>query len=343
VEALSGPGRGPPASLPQGRQAWNGGESSSLQLSELGQGQLEDVTQDQAGQLLQATGSSSPPSLLALQFSSPSQQRAFSSPAGPHAVAAARAREAYASAAEAMQRQQLQLEGSGGDFSLEKSDSLDDWLTSEEAGDASAVGSPTLTNPSHLGREAARAAREASQHSQTQQAQTLGDELASTPHAHVEDLRDGSDFRAVFVEAPLGLTLTKHTSGVAMVTKVTAAGQAERLGVTVGDSLVGVNSQWIQGFEEAMAVLPRTPYPIAIVFRRGIRNLIGRTGSQVVKGSKVLSNPPPRPSCPLPTALHCTVPSPFFPLLLRRSSPRASCRKLASDTRTSPSFARRPI
>jgi hypothetical protein len=100
-------------------------------------------------------------------------------------------------------------------------------------------------------------------------------------------LRDGSDFRAVFVEAPLGLTLTKHSNGVALVTKVAPTGQAERLGVTVCDTLVGINSHWVQGYEEAMSVLPRTPYPIALVFRRGIRNLIGRTGAQVVRGSKV--------------------------------------------------------
>jgi S1-C subfamily serine protease len=103
----------------------------------------------------------------------------------------------------------------------------------------------------------------------------------------VDISRDGTDFRAVFVEAPLGLTLTKGPRGIAVVTKVADGGQAERLGVSVGDTVVGVGSLWVHGFDDVMGVLPKTPYPVALVLRRGLRNMIGRTGAQVVKGSQV--------------------------------------------------------
>ena len=159
----------------------------------------------------------------------------------------------------------------GGDFKVEKSDSLDDWLSGDGLMPPSDASSPDRpTSGGKAGPSAVTATAETS------------------PHSHAVDIsRDGTDFRAVFVEAPLGLTLTKGPRGIAVVTKVADGGQAERLGVSVGDTVVGVGSLWVHGFDDVMGVLPKTPYPVALVLRRGLRNMIGRTGAQVVKGSQV--------------------------------------------------------
>ena len=51
------------------------------------------------------------------------------------------------------------------------------------------------------------------------------------------------DFNVTFSQPPFGLTLTMDRAGYAEVTRVVTGGQAERLGVVVGDHVVTVNDQ----------------------------------------------------------------------------------------------------
>jgi hypothetical protein len=65
----------------------------------------------------------------------------------------------------------------------------------------------------------------------------------------------GADFRVIFAEPPLGLTLTKNFSGSAEVTKLVPNGQAQQFGIAIGDVLVGVGSQWVRGYDDAMLLV----------------------------------------------------------------------------------------
>jgi hypothetical protein len=93
----------------------------------------------------------------------------------------------------------------------------------------------------------------------------------------VEEIIPGRDFRVTFTKTPLGLTLTKSISGTAEVTKVIENGQAFGLDVQVGDILVGVEFSWVRGYDEAMGLLTKAKYPLALVFRRATRKIESRS------------------------------------------------------------------
>ncbi len=79
------------------------------------------------------------------------------------------------------------------------------------------------------------------------------------------------EFRVIFKSSPLGLTLTKHSHlGTAQVTKVLEGGQAQRLGVRLGDIVVGVDDEWVGSYDEVMYKLTgnKAAYPFKLVFRR---------------------------------------------------------------------------
>lgn len=98
---------------------------------------------------------------------------------------------------------------------------------------------------------------------------------------------NSKDYRAIFTQAPLGLTLTKSFSGAAEVTRVSEGGQAQYLGVRAGDMLIGINTQWVRGYDEAMGIITTHGYPMPLVFRRGPRGPVTGTASAVIRGSKV--------------------------------------------------------
>ena len=77
------------------------------------------------------------------------------------------------------------------------------------------------------------------------------------------------EFRAVFTKAPLGLTLRAQSgTGLAWVSNIVPDGQAEILGVEIGDNVVGIESDWMGSYDEVMRALPSQKYPFAFVFRR---------------------------------------------------------------------------
>ena len=77
------------------------------------------------------------------------------------------------------------------------------------------------------------------------------------------------DYRVEFQSTPLGLTLTKDDLGAAEVTKVVTGGQAENEGVTIGDLVVGLDLEWVSGYDALMEIIrgPKLTYPITLVFR----------------------------------------------------------------------------
>lgn len=74
--------------------------------------------------------------------------------------------------------------------------------------------------------------------------------------------------RLVFLGMPFGMTLTKDSAGRAEVTKVVSGGQAQGLGVEVGDEVIGIGSLWMNGYDEVMAEIMKKQFPLTIVFRR---------------------------------------------------------------------------
>ena len=91
----------------------------------------------------------------------------------------------------------------------------------------------------------------------------------------------------IFAEPPLGLTLTKNFSGGAEVTKLVPNGQAQQFGIDIGDVLIGVGSQWVRGYDDAMILLSDKQYPKGLVFRRGIKRTISQTSASVIRGTKI--------------------------------------------------------
>ncbi len=79
------------------------------------------------------------------------------------------------------------------------------------------------------------------------------------------------DFRATFTGTPMGLTLTKNHLGGALVTKIVSGGQAETLRVGIGDLVVGLNNDWVSGYDSLMETLRSDPvFPVTLVFRSRI-------------------------------------------------------------------------
>ena len=81
------------------------------------------------------------------------------------------------------------------------------------------------------------------------------------------------DFRVLFQQAPLGVTLTRSpasagATGTAQVTRLTPGGHALQMGVAVGDVIVGLDNLWLGSYNEVMEVLPQRTFPYALVFRR---------------------------------------------------------------------------
>ena len=74
--------------------------------------------------------------------------------------------------------------------------------------------------------------------------------------------------RLVFVGMPFGMTLTKDAVGRAEVTKLVSGGQAQGLGVEIGDEVIGIGSLWMNGYDEVMTEIMKKQFPMTIVFRR---------------------------------------------------------------------------
>ena len=78
------------------------------------------------------------------------------------------------------------------------------------------------------------------------------------------------DYRVVFSTTPLGLTLTKDHLGGAVVTKMVAGGQAERLGVECGHQVIGVDDEWIASYDglmDSLRCLAPARMPVTLVLR----------------------------------------------------------------------------
>jgi S1-C subfamily serine protease len=58
-------------------------------------------------------------------------------------------------------------------------------------------------------------------------------------------------------------------------------------GICDGLYVVGINTGWIKGYDEAMATLSLNNYPIALVFRRGGKSMLMKAAGSVANGSKV--------------------------------------------------------
>lgn len=85
-----------------------------------------------------------------------------------------------------------------------------------------------------------------------------------------------------------GLTLSKGIDGKAEVSKIKPDGQASKCSIMIGDTLIGIESTPITGYDQAMLLLSESKYPLRLYFRRGsIHNLIFNAGLTVNKGSQV--------------------------------------------------------
>lgn len=80
------------------------------------------------------------------------------------------------------------------------------------------------------------------------------------------------DYRITFSSTPLGLSLEACTEirGVSMITvsKLAENGQAESLGIHLHDSLIGVESMWVDSLDHALSILTTATFPVTLVFRR---------------------------------------------------------------------------
>ena len=92
-----------------------------------------------------------------------------------------------------------------------------------------------------------------------------------------------TDYRVIFESSPLGLTLTKCHNSSAEVTSIIYNSSAYKLGIIIGDILVGIENNWIQGYDDAISILKSSNYPITLVFRRG---LISKLSTKSPKDTK---------------------------------------------------------
>jgi hypothetical protein len=75
-------------------------------------------------------------------------------------------------------------------------------------------------------------------------------------------------------QSPLSLSPSRHhhPHHTALVTRIVSGGQAEKAGVCVGDFVVGVGNQWVEGYEDFLKCLEGVKdYPLSIVLRRMTR------------------------------------------------------------------------
>lgn len=83
-----------------------------------------------------------------------------------------------------------------------------------------------------------------------------------------------SDFRVVFETVPFGMTVSRDgtTHRAAIVTRVVSSGQASRVGIQVGDLIVGIENNWIEGYDDFLATIKKVNYPVSLVIRRAQRS-----------------------------------------------------------------------
>lgn len=77
-----------------------------------------------------------------------------------------------------------------------------------------------------------------------------------------------SQVKVMFTSSPMGLTLSMNELGSAEVTKINPGGNAEHLGIKVGDMVINVNRRTINSYDEAMKLIKASIFPLEIVFRR---------------------------------------------------------------------------
>lgn len=159
------------------------------------------------------------------------------------------------------------------EFVVKTSDSidLDDWINDDSAIEAVNI-SATSNNY---------------EYSVISAATPVGSDYVSLDESH--KVTNDLDYRVIFTAPPLGMTIAKNFSGNAEVTKVISNGQADKLDVILGDLLIAIGNDNIHGYEEAMSILPEASYPLALVFRKGIRHTISNTGEAIVKGSSFMA------------------------------------------------------
>lgn len=64
---------------------------------------------------------------------------------------------------------------------------------------------------------------------------------------------------------------TSHRAAV--VTRVLPEGQASRIGIQVGDIIIGVENKWIEGYDDFLAKIKNVKqYPLSLVIRRSQRS-----------------------------------------------------------------------
>ena len=115
---------------------------------------------------------------------------------------------------------------------------------------------------------------------------TLSDSLSST-HISLNDADTTTDvvsreFRAVFPAPPLGITVvsgsnfsSKYRTSLediecfrVVVNKVISDSQAYSQGIREGDSVVGINGEWVAEYKDFVQKVTAAAYPITLVLRR---------------------------------------------------------------------------
>jgi hypothetical protein len=89
-----------------------------------------------------------------------------------------------------------------------------------------------------------------------------------------ENQKSSSVFNVSFPVGQMGMTLTKHSSGFAYVTRVVDGGIASIRGVCVDDLVIGLAGKKVNSYEEVMELIPFLPRPLKISFSRNSTSLV---------------------------------------------------------------------
>eukprot|EP01036_Dinobryon_divergens_P022130 gene22130-30366_t len=76
------------------------------------------------------------------------------------------------------------------------------------------------------------------------------------------------NFRIMFADGPMGMTLTKDSKEMALVSKLIPGGAAQSNGVKIGDHIIGVAGKSLDNYDEIMHMIPCMNRPLEIQFSR---------------------------------------------------------------------------
>lgn len=92
-----------------------------------------------------------------------------------------------------------------------------------------------------------------------------------TASASATSVQQHREYQVEFAQSPLGVALTRNSANVAEVSKLVDGGRAMQMGVRRGDIVVGVGGGRVCNYDETMACISSTGFPLLLVFHRSQR------------------------------------------------------------------------